>query len=90
MKRSPFYPEGLLVPEKGEPGEPKKGASLSPSAISPTAPRTAMNSQNSQNINVQQTLNFEHGGTDAQRTADSVGRAVQNAFRQIPALAQGA
>ena len=37
-----------------------------------------------QNFNINQTLNFQHDGKDAHKTSDSVGRAVQNAVRQLP------
>jgi hypothetical protein len=41
------------------------------------------------NINVQQTLNFQHEGKDASKTASSVNEAVKRTFYQMPALSGG-
>lgn len=48
----------------------------------PLSPAGALSGQ--QNFNINQTLNFQHDGKDAHKTSDSVGRAVQNAVRQLP------
>lgn len=42
-----------------------------------------------QNINVHQTLEFRHPGTDHLKTADSVRKAVQDSYRQMSAQGQG-
>lgn len=42
-----------------------------------------------QNINVQQTLQFQHDGKDAKKTGDSTSKAVKDAFRQMSAQGQG-
>lgn len=47
------------------------------------------NKTNTQTVQVNQNLNFQHEGKDAKRTADSVSKSVQNAFRQMPSLVQG-
>lgn len=74
-----------LSPQK----EPKTGAFLPPQAITPTAPMIR-NNANNQNVNVNQTMNFQNDGSNAKQVGDSAKKMVQNAFRQIPALAQGA
>lgn len=40
-------------------------------------------------VNVTQTLNFNHDGKDAQKTGDSVRKAAREAYRQSPAQAGG-
>lgn len=40
-------------------------------------------------ISIQQTLQFQHEGKDAKKTAESTSKAVQNAARQIPAASWG-
>lgn len=40
-------------------------------------------------VNVTQTLNFQHDGKDAQKTGDSVRKAAREAYRQSPAQAGG-
>jgi hypothetical protein len=42
-----------------------------------------------QNINVNQNLNFQHDGKDHKRTSDSVKKAVQDSYRQMSAQGQG-
>lgn len=41
------------------------------------------------NINVQQTLQFQHDGKNAQKTGESTSKAIKDAFYQMPALAGG-
>ncbi len=69
-------------------GEPPKGVPTA-QAIAPSMPGVASAAAPGQNIEVTQTLNFEHTGTDPKKTADSVKQAVRDAFRQMPAQAQG-
>lgn len=57
-------------------------------SIAPTAPPPS-NNNSTQNINVNQNLNFQHDGSNAKQTGKSVKESIQGAFRQIPALAQG-
>lgn len=54
----------------------------------PRMPATAA-SQNTQNVNVQQTFNFENKGENAREVGSETKRAIQSAFRQMPALGQG-
>ncbi len=42
-----------------------------------------------QNVQVSQTLNFQHDGKDAKKTGDSVHKAVKDAYRQMSAQGQG-
>jgi hypothetical protein len=41
------------------------------------------------NIEVNQTLNFQHDGKDSKKTGDSTKKAIQDAFRQYTAQGQG-
>lgn len=70
------------------PTSPGVGVTSGPQAAAPSAvPNTT--TQNNNQISVQQNLNFSHPGENAKQTGDSVKRATQNAFRQMPGLAQG-
>lgn len=42
-----------------------------------------------QNVEINQTLQFQHEGKDHKRTSDDVGKAVQKAYRQMSAQGQG-
>jgi hypothetical protein len=66
----------LVVPPSAAPSLEK--------AITPNQPASASTTQN-QNVNVAQTLNFNHPGTDVQKTADSHKRSVNAAYRQMNA-----
>lgn len=61
--------------------------SLKAGAVPALAP--VSNGNKNQEINVNQTLNFQHDGKDAKRTGDSVHKAVRDAVRQMSAQAQG-
>lgn len=63
------------------------GAMNAANAAHPTP--NAVPSGSVQNINVNQNLNFQHDGKDAKKTSDSTKKAVQGAFRQLSAQAQG-
>ncbi len=64
----------------GEPGSP---------GIAPTAPSIASPTNGAtQNINVNQVLNFQHDGRDANKTGESVKKAARDFFSQNPARAQ--
>lgn len=52
-------------------------------------PQTSPAGVPTQHIQVKQNLNFNHDGKDHKRTAESTHKAVQQAFRQIPAIGQG-
>lgn len=56
-----------------------------------TAPdvKPALNAAGNQNINVNQTLNFQHDGKDAHKTGQSVHKAVKDTYRQMSAQSQG-
>jgi hypothetical protein len=59
-----------------------------PKSIVPPMPAVASaGGGNTQNVNVSQSLNFQHDGTDPKKTADSVKVAVQQTYRQM--FAQG-
>jgi hypothetical protein len=58
-------------------------------AALPPVPAAAPGSTQNQNVNVNQTLNFQHDGADPKRTADSVKKAVRESYRQIGAQGQG-
>lgn len=60
------------------------------SPIAPSPPSVAPKDNGSnQNINVNQTLNFQHDGTNAKQTGDSVKKAVRDSYRQLSSQAQG-
>lgn len=52
-------------------------------SVSPQQP------QKTQNINVNQNLNFQHDGKDSHKTSKDVHKAVKDAYRQIQAQNQG-
>ncbi len=60
-------------------------------SVAPNAPAAATPGGGApiQNFNVDQTLNFQHDGKDHQRAANDMKRAVKDAYRQMPAQAQG-
>lgn len=51
--------------------------------ITPKLPALAPKSGSTQNINVNQNLNFQHEGKDAKQTSDSIKKATQDAYRQF-------
>lgn len=53
--------------------------------MAPTGPKPK-----TQNVNVNQTLNFQHDGKDAVKTGKSVNKAVRDAYRQMQPQVQGA
>lgn len=56
--------------------------------ITPRMP--AVNAPSStQNVEINQTLHFQHDGKDHKKTSDSTKKAVQDAYRQISAQGQG-
>lgn len=58
------------------------------SSIAPTMP-AQVGSGSTQNIKVNQNLNFQHDGKDVHRTSDSVKKAIQDSYRQMSAQTQG-
>jgi len=64
---------------------------VSPKAIAPGMPAVQGGASNTttQNVNVNQTMNFPGAGTDPAKTADATRQAVKQAFRQMPAQSQG-
>ncbi len=66
---------------------PPPTAAATGASIAPVMPATA-STGSSQNVEVNQTLNFNHDGADPHRTGDSVKRAIQTAFRQSSAQGQ--
>ncbi len=58
-------------------------------AAAPTVAPSLAGGVTTQNINVNQNLNFSHEGKDAARTGDSTKKAVTAAFRQMSAQGQG-
>lgn len=70
-------------------GEAVKGAYLTAQdalapPVSPQGPTKAPS-----NVNVNQTLNFQHDGKDSHKTGKDVHKAVKDAFRQMQAQGQG-
>jgi hypothetical protein len=74
-----------LAPKKNNPS----GASSMSEIIAPPVSSKPANSS-TQNINVNQNLNFQHDGKDHKKTSDSVKKAVQDSYRQMSAQGQGA
>jgi hypothetical protein len=64
------------------------GLSAEGDMITPPMPAGAA-AGSQQNINVTQTLNFQHDGKDAKKTGGSVHKAVKDAYRQMSAQGQG-
>jgi hypothetical protein len=62
------------------------GSSTAP-MIAPSVP-PLLPSGSTQNINVNQNLNFQHEGKDHKKTSDSVKKAVQDSYRQMSAQGQ--
>lgn len=62
------------------------GRALAPSL---SAPRSAGGGTTNQTINVNQTQHFNHDGTDPGKAKSSQNQAVRDAYRQMPAQAQG-
>jgi hypothetical protein len=59
-------------------------------AVTPRMPPAAgPSTSNTQNVNVNQTLNFSHDGKDHKQTGDSTKKAIQDFYRQNPAVGQG-
>lgn len=58
-------------------------------AAPPAPATTGPSTSSTQNVNVNQTLNFQHDGKDHKKTADSTKKAVQDFYRQNPAVGQG-
>ncbi len=89
--------EPSLEAKPGTPAEASLRLVVPPSPVAPTPAAAAAptvspslaGAVNTQNIDVTQTLNFNHEGKDAARTGDSTKKAVQAAFRQMSAQAQG-
>lgn len=75
-----YGPKLFVVP-------PSPTASALSGAAKPPVPAGAPGS--TQNVEVNQTLQFHHDGTDAKKTGDSVQKAVTHAFRQQYSQAQG-
>lgn len=60
-----------------------------PKSIAPPMPAAVGSGETKQDISVNQTLNFQHPGTDSKKTGTDVKHAVQSAFRQMAAQGQG-
>lgn len=67
------------------PGFAPGNSSLAPAV--PALPPAASAAPN--NIEVNQTLNFNHDGKDAKRTGDNLKQSVRDAFKQLPSQSQG-
>ncbi len=72
----------LVVPPSPLMPAPERAA---PPSVKPTAAQSGA----THNVEVKQNLNFTHDGKDAKKTADSVKKAVQEAYRQTSAQGQG-
>lgn len=81
---------GFLSSALGGAKDAAYGAYLTASDAMMTKPTTAQKTtNNNQNVTVNQNLNFQHDGKDAQKTSGSVREAVQKAYRQNSALKGG-
>lgn len=58
-------------------------------SITPTPKGQAQGSTTNNNVNVNQNLNFQHEGKNATQTGQSVQKAVNDAFRQMPSQGRG-
>lgn len=69
---------------------PKAPNMPAPAAIAPAVPPAVPTPGSpAPSIEVNQTLNFNHDGSNATQTGDSTKKAVKDAFRQLSAQAQG-
>lgn len=67
-----------------------EGAAISlKESIAPGTTGLSVGGGKTQNISVNQNLNFQHDGKDHKRTAQSVHEAVRNSYRQLSAQGQG-
>lgn len=72
--------------KESKPGEPFKsafGVPMDPSKVAAPNLVKGPGAGSTQNVNVNQSLHFQHEGKDAKRTSDSVKKANQDAFRQF-------
>lgn len=92
--------KGYQLPETGNVDDalkkhgflrPEQSALPPPTDIArpPGAPVAAPQAAPAQNINVNQSLNFQTDGSNAKQVGSDVKKAVRDAFRQMPAQAQG-
>jgi hypothetical protein len=88
---TPFY-RSLEGPTKSVLGQAPQTVSpdLQAQMIAPPMGPTPPASGSTQNINVNQNLNFQHEGKEHQKTSDSVKKAVQDSYRKMAAQGQGA
>ncbi len=64
------------------------GAGGNTKAVMPPMPAVASGGSTTQNVNVNQSLNFNHEGKDAAKTADSVKKATKDTYRTLNAQSQ--
>lgn len=67
----------------------KQTGAITPDQIASPLMKPGTSTEKTQNINVNQNLNFQHDGKDAVKTSKSVQKAVQDAYRQTQAQSQG-
>lgn len=65
----------------------KDNSEISEKTIAPKMPNTPPPTK-SQNVNINQNLNFQHEGKDHQKTSDSVKKAIRGAVRQMSSQGQ--
>lgn len=73
----------IAIKSGATPGLPNPANAIKPTNLPPIV------ANKTQTVNVQQNLNFQHDGKDAQKVGDSTKKAVKDAFRQLPSQAQG-
>lgn len=80
---------GIGTPKPGTIA-PVKQPSIAAKAAVPAAKSIDTKKSTTNQVNVNQTLQFNHDGKDSHKTGESVKKATKDAFRQIPAIGQGA
>lgn len=85
-----FFKEmpGVLKAMLEDVGGPLPSTIAANNAIAPKV-GPVPSSGSTQNISVNQNLNFQHDGKDHKKTGDSVKKAIQDSYRQLSAQAQG-
>lgn len=68
---------------------PNKIEKLSSFGAVPANSKPVAGESKTQNINIKQDLNFQHPGTNAKQTADSMKKSLQDVARQLPTQGQG-
>lgn len=65
------------------------GGAITPSSVTPKVGGGPSQTVQTQNVNVNQSLNFQHDGKDAGKVSDTHKKAVRDAYFQIPSISVG-